>query len=155
MRKVVDGFVESMFVFFQALTDHHGLLEIPPRPGVYIQFAGAANESGSNLHAVDGHSLFTKHLVNTITNRKLNLGEVFRRISDSVYEESKHQQKLLSTDGLNELSEAYLMELISGTSVRKPEQWLKIAENADFLSPQSAKLMSVRKPSFRRTFFGE
>lgn len=128
------------------MTDHRGLLDIPPRPGVYVQFAGAANESGSNLHDVHGHSLFTKHLVNTITNRKLNVGEVFRRISESVYEESKHQQKPLSTDGLNELSEAYLMELISGTSIGKLEQLMKIAKNADFLEPQLAKLMSVRNP---------
>ena len=119
------------------MADSRGLLEMQPRPGVFIQFAGTADQTASNLQAIDGHCLFARHLLSTITNRKFNIGEIFKRISDSVYQESKHKQTALSMNGLNGLSEVCLMEVISGTYRRKPEECMEIPEYVVFFTTTS------------------
>lgn len=93
----------------------NGLLKIRPRPGMFMQFACAVNEMISIVGDTGRNCLFAKHLLRNITKKNVDIAEVFRHISDDVYEESKHKQKPLSVNGLNEFNKVYLNEVTSGT----------------------------------------
>jgi hypothetical protein len=87
---------------------------------VFIQFSGAVHQAAISPQEAVRCSLFTKHLVSMIK-RKFNIADLFQRISDSVYQESKYRQKPVSMNGLNELSKDFLIKVISGTYAQAAE----------------------------------
>jgi hypothetical protein len=86
--------------------ERKGLIEIQRRSGVFIQFACAANKTVNN-------SLFGKHLLRKIARRNTDVSVVFEEISNEVYQESNFMQQPLSINGLQDVEQVYLNEVMS------------------------------------------
>jgi uncharacterized caspase-like protein len=85
-----------------------------PSPGVFIQFACDPNQMVGKSSGEERNSLFTKHLLRHITEKGLNLAELFQRIEDDVYQASNQKQKPISIDGLDKKQQIYLIEPVKG-----------------------------------------
>jgi hypothetical protein len=88
------------------------LLEIQQRPGVFIQFACAANQTAIGAGDTGRNCLFAKHLLNNIGEENVNIIDVFRGIVGDVYRESNLVQRPLSINGLPELTQVYLNQVM-------------------------------------------
>ena len=105
-------YVKSMFWYVFASLKGKGLLEIQPRPGVFIQFACAANQTVSNVGDTERNCLFAKHLIRNITEENVNVCDVFRGIIADVYRESNLAQRPLSMNGLQDIEQVYLKKVV-------------------------------------------
>lgn len=76
-----------------------------PPSRTFIQFACAANQTVTN-------DLFTKHLLRNIAQENVNITDIFQRIANDVYQESKNRQRPLSMNGLSRHEQVYLNEVI-------------------------------------------
>ena len=92
-----------------------GLLEIQQRPGVFIQFSCAANQTVRNIEEADDHCLFTKHLLRNIDEENVEITDIFQGIVGDVYRESNLAQKPLSINGLQDIEPVYLNEVEEST----------------------------------------
>ena len=77
-------------------------------PGVFIQFACAANQTLHGVKDTSQNSLFAKHLLRNIAEENVNAIDVFRSIVCDVYRESNLIQRPLSINGLLKSKEVYL-----------------------------------------------
>jgi hypothetical protein len=107
------------------MIEGEGLLEIQQHPKVFIQLACAPNQTVIDVIEIDRNCLFAKHLLGHISSKNVDVTEVFRRISDNVYEEARCQQKPLSRNGLTCFGKVYLNKVLSGTYQRKIQYLLE------------------------------
>jgi hypothetical protein len=132
------------------MIEDKGLLEIQPRPEVFIQFACAADQTASGVGDTGRNCLFAKHLLSNITEKNVDIAEVFRRISDSVCQKSKHEQQPLSMNGLNKYNTVYLNEVTSGMYKGKFKEFYsffrKIRIVRLYFSVRSLKYAAVPTP---------
>lgn len=85
-----------------------------PVRGTFIQFACATNQTIENVSKTKYHSLFTKHLLQNITEENITIASLFRRITDNVYQESSQTQRPFSINGLPEDWQISLNEVSPG-----------------------------------------
>ncbi|CAF4795014.1 unnamed protein product [Rotaria socialis] len=93
-------------------TNGKGLSEIQPPPGTFIQFACSANQTSLAVLGANRNSLYTKHLLQNITEENVPISDLFRRVRNAVHQESNQRQIPLSMDGLRQHKQASLNEVI-------------------------------------------
>ncbi|CAF3536292.1 unnamed protein product [Rotaria socialis] len=86
--------------------------EIQPLPGSFIQFACVANQTVDDSGERDRNCLFTKHLLDNIGRKNVDVADIFLDISKNVYHESNRSQKPLSMNGLDRYGRVFLNEVI-------------------------------------------
>ncbi|CAM4930550.1 unnamed protein product [Rotaria socialis] len=86
--------------------------EIQPLPGSFIQFACDANQTVDDSGERDRNCLFTKHLLDNIGRKNVDVADIFLDISKNVYHESNRSQKPLSMNGLDRYGRVFLNEVI-------------------------------------------
>ncbi|CAF3670715.1 unnamed protein product, partial [Rotaria socialis] len=95
-----------------ARAEGKGLSEMQPPPETFIQFACGANQASTVVLGANRNSLFTKHLLQNITEENIIISELFSRVRNAVYQESNHRQIPLSMDGLQQYKQVYLNKVI-------------------------------------------
>ena len=86
--------------------------EIQPLPGSFIQFACGTNQTADGSGEGDRNCLFTKHLLDNIARKNVDVADVFLDISNNVYRDSNHAQKPTSMNGLDRYGRVFLNEVI-------------------------------------------
>ena len=99
--------------------------KIHPPNNTFIQFVCYGDHVRNNVQEADRNSVYTKHLLKSITKKTLNVREMFRRIADDGYRESNGKQKPLSMIGLFDHQEIYLNDEIIVINSRLHESLVK------------------------------
>ena len=102
----------------QALVEDKRLLETQPLTKVFIQFVCVAGQTVGDFRNTDRNCLVAKHLLPNIIAEDANVAEIFRCISDRVYQESKHTLKPFSMGRSNDFIDIYFKKT-NGTYTRK------------------------------------
>jgi hypothetical protein len=75
--------------------------------GTLIQFSCDANQTVDDDLKEDHSGLFTEHLLECIDQKNTDVRNIFRKISDRVYQMSKGRQRPLIMDGLSQDHQYY------------------------------------------------
>lgn len=108
----IKGLIKTNIFICLAEQDNKGLHEVKPSSGVFIQFSCGANQTTENIAENNRNCLFTKHLLKNIAMENTDVSDIFSRISNDVFRESKQKQRPLSMNGLNQKRKVYLNEVI-------------------------------------------